>query len=421
MKPVSSMDEKPRFEIVEQIGHGQFSIVYKARWINRPLVPEPAVGEAQLPFLQQQQPDYQHQNLNTRQVLRSPFELNSQSVADASYLHQQREAGKQAGSKNKTNIADKYVALKRIKFYDMQNSKMRMDYVKEVRLLQQLKHPNIINYNISFIERNELFIVLELADGGDLSKLIRYFHKRKQLLTEQAILKYFTQVCSAVRYIHSKRILHRDIKPANIFMTSDGCVKLGDFGLGRFFSQNTRDAHTIVGTFYYMSPERIRESGYGFSSDIWSLGCVLYELITLSSPFSILNLEQQKQQQVARQRQQFSTEQSGKQVQMNRNLQPHHQGQAQLLNHYNQTHQTKNQQQQPPTPMQHQQSPYNLQWLIERILRADYPALDAYTDISLRLRTLTTECLNPNPDERPDMDFICSVVGEAYSPPSLTA
>ncbi|KAG1661000.1 hypothetical protein FOA52_007165 [Chlamydomonas sp. UWO 241] len=85
--------------------------------------------------------------------------------------------------------------------------------------------------------------------------------------------------------MHERRILHRDLKPSNIFITSDGRLKLGDLGLSRYFSSRTLQAVTTVGTPYYMSPEVIKGQPYDFSSDIWSLGCLLYELVTLRNPF----------------------------------------------------------------------------------------------------------------------------------------
>lgn len=361
----------PKYEVIEQIGHGQFSVVYKARWLNAPMPMESAGIPARPLSLESgitQPLGVQEQNFQTYPYNRdSSSEMtssqSSNNLIDLNSNNQtcHRARSSTAGASDSKYQRDqpKYVALKRIKFYEIQNSAARNSCMKEVKLLQQLKHPNIINYNISFIQNNELYIVLELADGGDLSKLIKYFQKRNQLLKETSILKYFAQVCSAVEYIHSKRILHRDIKPANIFMTSDGVVKLGDFGLGRFFSQNTFDAHSYVGTFYYMSPERIYKSGYGFSSDVWSLGCVLYELITLNSPFSV------------------SFSQPGN----------------------NQMQQNNNQ---------------SLQMLFDRIMRADYPGLHNFTDISPSIRQLAEDCLRPNPEHRPNMGYICGVVNEAY-------
>lgn len=178
------------------------------------------------------------------------------------------------------------VALKRVQVRGMRDEKARGDCAREAALLQKLDHPHIVKYFVSFVEREELNLVLELADGGDLAQLIQGFRRRGKLIPEPAIWRYLSHVCAALQHMHANRIMHRDVKPSNVFIARDNTAKLGDLGLARFFSPKSVVARSLVGTPYYMSPERVLEQEYQYSSDVWSAGCLLYEMAALKSPFS---------------------------------------------------------------------------------------------------------------------------------------
>lgn len=151
--------------------------------------------------------------------------------------------------------------------------------------MQSVSHPNIVQYLDAFIANNELYIAFEWAEAGDLKRQIRKANEKGVRFDERTIWRYFAQLCAAIRHMHQARIMHRDLKPANIFLTLQGVVKVGDLGLGRHLSEDTMEAHSKVGTPLYMSPEVLRGEGYDWKSDVWSLGCILYELAMLRSPF----------------------------------------------------------------------------------------------------------------------------------------
>nr|XP_033699702.1 serine/threonine-protein kinase Nek5 isoform X8 [Tursiops truncatus] len=213
----------------------------------------------------------------------------------------------------------KHCVIKEINFEKMPIQEKEASE-KEVILLAKMKHPNIVTFFSSFqdwsknlqvlsvpslmkasplfstastqhLENNRLFIVMEYCDGGDLMKRIK--KQRGVLLSEDQILSWFVQISLGLKHIHDRKILHRDIKTQNIFLSKNGMVaKLGDFGIARVLNNTMELARTCVGTPYYLSPEICQNKPYNNKTDIWSLGCVLYELCTLRHPFEGNNLHQ---------------------------------------------------------------------------------------------------------------------------------
>jgi NIMA (never in mitosis gene a)-related kinase len=123
------------------------------------------------------------------------------------------------------------------------------------------------------------------------------FHKiarQKELGTlfpEQQIVAWLVQMALAMNYVHDKKILHRDLKTQNIFLTSKGDIKIGDFGIARVLQHTYDCANTAIGTPYYLSPEICQEKPYNQKSDIWSLGCIFYEIATLNHAFDAQNMK----------------------------------------------------------------------------------------------------------------------------------
>mmetsp|Transcript_11668 Transcript_11668/g.33575 ORF Transcript_11668/g.33575 Transcript_11668/m.33575 type:complete len:772 (-) Transcript_11668:2-2317(-) len=169
------------------------------------------------------------------------------------------------------------------------SEKQKESALAESKVLQMMKHSNIVAHVDTFMEGPRLYIVMEYADGGDLATKIK---ERKDspngefvYFDETQIMFIFVQVALALQHIHSHNVLHRDLKPLNIFLTRQGIVKLGDFGIARVLD-NSVGAQTTIGTPHYLSPEICNNEPYGTRSDLWSLGVVTYELSALKVPFS---------------------------------------------------------------------------------------------------------------------------------------
>ncbi|KAM8902493.1 serine/threonine-protein kinase Nek3 isoform 3-T3 [Spinachia spinachia] len=154
---------------------------------------------------------------------------------------------------------------------------------REAILLSRMKHLHIVAFREAFEADDLLCIVMEYCSAGDLLQRIRQ-QKNMQICVED-ILRWFAQMCAATVHIHDKRVLHRDLKSKNIFLTDNGTIKVGDFGSACILNSSKAYAHTYVGTPYYVAPEIWDNKPYNNKSDVWSLGCVLYELCTLRHPF----------------------------------------------------------------------------------------------------------------------------------------
>lgn len=160
---------------------------------------------------------------------------------------------------------------------------------EEVRLMNSLHHPNIVGYFDSLVDKDgHLCIFMEYCEHGDVHTYYQNLKRAGQALpSETQVLDWFVQVVLALHVLHAKRILHRDLKTQNIFLS--GCrttsentefaVKLGDLGVAKVLSSTKELAMTQIGTPFYMSPELFNNKPYGYKSDIWGLGCVLYELV----------------------------------------------------------------------------------------------------------------------------------------------
>ncbi len=200
-------------------------------------------------------------------------------------------------SKIRRRTDGKLLVWKEINFGPM-SEREKTQLVAEVNILRELRNPYVVKYHDRIVDkpRTRLYIIMEYCGGGDLGRLIKRCAKERKLLDENYIWKVLAQAVVALKDCHRrtengecKPIIHRDIKPANILLDHDQNIKMGDFGLAKELSSQSKLAKTNVGTPYYMAPEIVNEKSYDEKSDIWSLGCLLYELAALKPPFDAAN------------------------------------------------------------------------------------------------------------------------------------
>lgn len=184
-------------------------------------------------------------------------------------------------------------AMKEVKIKSM-NQKEREEAVNEIRLLASVHHPNVVQYHEAFVEDDKLCIVTEYCCEGDLQSLIARQKSKNKYFDEEYIWTLFGQMLLGLQAVHNLGILHRDLKSANIFLDTGDVVKIGDLGVAKLVKNTERGGltRTQVGTPYYVAPEIWNAKPYDTKCDIWSLGVLLYELLTLRRPFEAQNMNE---------------------------------------------------------------------------------------------------------------------------------
>jgi serine/threonine protein kinase len=163
------------------------------------------------------------------------------------------------------------------------SAKERAFAEQEAKLMANLCHPNVVTYKDSFSHDGFLYICMGYCEAGDLHTKLRA--QRGTLLSETQVVEWTIQISFGLQYLHQHNILHRDLKTQNIFLTRSQMIKLGDLGIARVLDDCDDMANTVIGTPYYMSPELYSNVPYNHKSDIWALGCCVYEMATLRQAF----------------------------------------------------------------------------------------------------------------------------------------
>ena len=181
-----------------------------------------------------------------------------------------------------------YLAEKNNKQYALKKSKFKLTeeeidkYKKIIDTLSKINSKYIIKYKETFISNDFFNIVMEYAGDYNLKQFIENYKNKNQFIEEQIINNIIIQICSGLKEIHTNKIIHRDLTPDNIFIDNDNRIKIGDFGISKILTTTHKYTYSRIGKHHYFAPEIEKGQKCSHKIDIYSLGCIIYELFTLN-------------------------------------------------------------------------------------------------------------------------------------------
>lgn len=223
----------------------------------------------------------------------NPLPISSLSCSEQTFVFTLHKESSERMETEVVTVPSKHLFIRKLvraknRAKEEAEGRVWIDPLIERNILRQIAHPNIVYYRDAYRLQGYDVISLEYVDGGSLQDRIAHHNQTGTRLTETKILSIFVQICMALDYLHENNIMHRDLKPGNVLITKRRIVKLCDFGLS---IQHEKEVHkpgisnTVLGTPYYMAPEVTQGCYYGPTADVWSLGVLLYYIVTLRKPF----------------------------------------------------------------------------------------------------------------------------------------
>ena len=203
------------------------------------------------------------------------------------YEHNENNSLMKVKGKNDSHYLLKKILLKSV------DKKEKSNFINEIKLLNSLKHPNILEFKKSFLDKrtNSLNILFEFPNNGSLTNKIDFAIKKKMMMEESIIWEVLSQILLGLHYLNKKGIIHRNLQSKNIYLTKNRLVKISDFN-SCYLIKNGNKNKNQINTSSYTAPEILQKQKISFKCDIWSVGCIIYEMASLSLPYKFNNNEQ---------------------------------------------------------------------------------------------------------------------------------